>query len=189
MDNEKLEILKILIENKDEQFSIRKLAKLRKINYKSAYNAIGKLLDEGIIGCNKLGNTSICSFDYKFNESVFLVEYERRKEFLKNKNMVILYRQLEKLNFHFIALIFGSYAKKLQTKHSDIDILTITEHEKEVNVELSILPLKLHHTAVTYKEFLNMAKSREFSVVSEAIKNNIILIGIEEYYRLLQNAK
>jgi hypothetical protein len=34
-----------------------------------------------------------------------------------------------------------------------------------------------------------MAKSKEFSVVSEVIKKNIILIGIEEYYRLLGNTK
>jgi hypothetical protein len=33
-----------------------------------------------------------------------------------------------------------------------------------------------------------MSKSREFTVVSEALRNNIILIGIEEYYRLLSNA-
>ncbi len=33
-----------------------------------------------------------------------------------------------------------------------------------------------------------MAKSREFTVVSEAIKHNFILLGTEEYYRLLKNA-
>ena len=47
---------------------------------------------------------------------------------------------------------------------------------------------KIHLTAVTYKDFIYMAKSKEFTVVSEAIKNNIILVGIEEYYRLLKNA-
>lgn len=33
-----------------------------------------------------------------------------------------------------------------------------------------------------------MAKSRELTVVSEAMKKNIILIGIEDYYRVLENA-
>ena len=32
-----------------------------------------------------------------------------------------------------------------------------------------------------------MAKSREFTVVSEAIKRNILLVGIEDYYRLMEN--
>jgi hypothetical protein len=34
-----------------------------------------------------------------------------------------------------------------------------------------------------------MLKTKEFSVVSEAIKNNIILVGIEDYYRLMENVK
>lgn len=31
-----------------------------------------------------------------------------------------------------------------------------------------------------------MAKSREFSVVSEAMKHNVILAGIEDYYRIAE---
>ena len=68
-------------------------------------------------------------------------------------------------------------------------ILVIGENEKEVQKTLSILPDKIHLTQVTYENFVHMAKSNEFSVVSEAIKNNIILVGIEEYYRLLKNAE
>jgi len=41
---------------------------------------------------------------------------------------------------------------------------------------------------VSYENFIRMARSREFTVVSGALKSNIILIGIEEYYRLLSNA-
>lgn len=66
-------------------------------------------------------------------------------------------------------------------------MLTVTENEKQISAELSIYPMNIHHTSITYKEFIDMAKSKEFSVVSEAIKNNIILINIEDYYRLLEN--
>ncbi len=34
-----------------------------------------------------------------------------------------------------------------------------------------------------------MLKTKEQTVVSEALKNNIILFGIEDYYKLIQNAK
>jgi hypothetical protein len=33
-----------------------------------------------------------------------------------------------------------------------------------------------------------MLKSKEFTVVSEAVKHNILLFGIEDYYRLMNNA-
>ena len=115
-------------------------------------------------------------------------EYSRRKELLKNKDFLIISNRLMELKFPFIALLFGSYAKKASNKHSDIDILTIGGDEKEIKTAISLLPDKIHLTAISYEEFINMAKSREFTVVSEAIKNNIILIGIEEYYNLLKNA-
>ncbi|NYB26097.1 MAG: hypothetical protein HVN34_02000 [Methanobacteriaceae archaeon] len=52
-----------------------------------------------------------------------------------------------------------------------------------------IIPLNIHYTFFTYEEFLSMAQSYEFSVVREAIKNNIILVGIEDYYRLMENVE
>ena len=185
--NEKIEILKILIEKKEEKLNIRKISKLRRINYKSAYNALKKLENENLVDLNKIGNTTLCSFNNNFNETIFEAEYSRRKDLFKNKNFVIIHKRLAEIKFPFIALLFGSYAKKASDKHSDIGILTIGGGEKEIKATISLLPDKIHLTAISYEEFIHMAKSREFTVVSEAIKNNIILIGIEEYYRLLKN--
>lgn len=189
MVNEKLNILKILIENKEKKFSIRKLSKLRKINYKSAYNAIEKLKEENIINLEKAGNTSLCSFNNNFNESVFLVEYKRKNQLLKNKNFKVLYNRLSKINQQFILLLFGSYVNKTHTKHSDIDLLSITDNKRLIEQELDLLPLKIHLTNITHKDFIVMLKTKELTVVSEAIKKSIILFGIEDYYRLLNNAE
>ena len=118
----------------------------------------------------------------------FEAEFERKMDLFKNKDFLILHNRLAELKFPFIALLFGSQAKGTATKHSDIDILAIGGDEDKIKSTLSLLPDNIHLTYVTYENFIHMAKSREFTVVSEAIKNNIVLIGIEEYYRLLQNA-
>src|SRR4030042_1931967 len=123
-------ILRMLVENKEAKFSIRKLSLLRKINYKSAYQAVMKLKKQGIISLEDLGNTINCSFKKTLNPLVFQIEHERRSELLKDKTFKILYERLNGMRFPFIALVFGSYANK----------------------------------------------------------KNIILFGIEEYYRLVQNA-
>ncbi|MBI2129271.1 nucleotidyltransferase domain-containing protein [Candidatus Woesearchaeota archaeon] len=188
MDNEKLNILKLLIENQEESFSIRKISRLRKINYKSAYYALKKLEKEGIAALKHTGNTTLCSFNRIFNDSVFIVEYERRKELLRDKNFLVIYNDLCRVNAPFIALLFGSYAKGKQAKHSDIDMLVITEDFKPIEQVLSRFPLKIHATDIRYRDFIEMLKSREFTVVSEAIKRNIIFIGVEEYYRVMENA-
>ena len=193
MDNilgEKFEILKLLIKNKEEIYSIRKIALLRKINYKSAYNALKTLEKEGIAELKRAGNTMLCSFNNKFNETVFITEYSRRENLFKKREFPVIYDSLSNLEFPFIILLFGGYAKGTETKHSDIDLLLISdeEHFKRVEEKISTFPQNIHLTSVSYESFIRMAKNNEFSVVSEAIKNNIILIGIEEYYRLLKNA-
>ena len=186
MVNETFNILRLLIEHQEEKFSIRKISKRRKVNYKSAYNAVMKLQNEGVVDLEKIGNTINCRFNKKFNPLVFSVEDERRKELLKNKNIKIIYSRLNELGFSFVVLIFGSIVKSTFNKYSDIDLLIISEKQKEIESVLSLIPLKIHPTFITNKEFISMAKTREFSVVSEAIKKNIILIGIEDYYRLLE---
>ncbi len=185
---EKSEILKLLIESRETKLSIRKIALLRKINYKSAYAAVASLKHRNIIRLDRYGNTINCSFNNNFDSLVFLAEDERRKSLLKNKGFQVIYSRLNRLNFPIIALLFGSYAKKKQNKYSDIDLLIITNNTAEIEQEIKLLPLNLHLAIITHQEFVQMAKSREFSVVSEVLKKNLILMGIEEYYRLLKNA-
>ena len=186
--NSEIKILKLLLDNKEEKFSIKKIAESLKINYRIAYERVLLLEKEGLIKITKAGGSKMCEFTNKFSTKVFEAECGRKKGLFKNKNFLILHNRLSELKFPFIALLFGSRAKRTANKHSDIDILAIGGDEKEINFTLSLLPDKIHLTNVTYEEFIHMAKSKEFTVVSEAIKNNIILIGIEEYYRLLSNA-
>ena len=188
MDNERLNILKLLIENQETEFSIRQIAIQRNINYKSAYLNIEILAKEGIVKLKKLGNTTLCSFNQQFNTSVFEVEHARLQDLLKNKNFLVLYNRLAKINAQFILLLFGSYAKGKQSKGSDIDLLLITDTPKHIESQLKLLPLPIHLTHATYEEFLSMLHSTEFTAVSEAIKHNILLFGIEDYYRLINNA-
>jgi len=187
--SEKIEILKLLIENKEEIYSIRKIALQRKINYKSAYTAIKTLEYEGIVGLKRAGNTLLCTFSNNFNDLVFKAEHSRRETLFKKKEFLVIYNSLTRLEFPFITLLFGGYAKGTATKHSDIDLLLISdkEHFKKVQDVINIFPQDIHLTPVTYEGFIRMAKSKEFTVVSEALKKNVILIGIEEYYRLLKN--
>lgn len=181
-------ILKQLLSNREERFTIKKIAEISKINYRIAYEKVMSLEKEGLIQITKTGNSKTSALTNKFNSNVFEAEFERKKDLFKDKDLLIIHNRLEELKFPFIALLFGSHAKGKANKHSDIDILTIGGNEKEIRTVLSLLPDKVHLTHVNYEDFINMAKSKEFTVVSEAIKNNIILIGIEEYYRLIKNA-
>lgn len=183
-----IKILKILLGSKEEVFTIKKISDKTGINYRIVYEKIKLFEKEGLIMVTKAGNAKVCKITNKFNNKLFEAEYERRQELFRNRDFLVLYKRLAELQFLFIALLFGSHAKGKGTKYSDIDLLTIGGDKDEIKSVISLWPEKIHLTSITFKEFIHMAKSKEFTVVSEAIKNNVILIGIEEYYRLLQNA-
>lgn len=185
MGNEKLKILRMLIENQTEEFSIRQIGIQRKINYKSAYLNLKSLEANGVVNLRKYGNITLCSFNRKFDNLVFEAERIRLHDLLKDKNLLVLYNRLAKTNGQFILLLFGSYAHGRQTKGSDIDLLLISNSPKPVETQIKLLPLNIHLTPVTYDEFESMLKSREFTVISEAVKHNILLFGTEDYYRLI----
>ena len=189
--NPEIRILKLLLSNKEEIFTIKKIADRTNINYRIVYEKIKSLEKEGLIQVTRIGNTKVCRTTNKFNDKIFKAEYERREDLFKNKNFLVLYKRLAELQFPFIVLLFGSYAKGKQTKHSDINLLIISEEKREKQIQeiLDLFPLKIHPTFINFGEFMLMLKTKEFNVVSEAVKNNIILIGIEDYYRLIENAE
>jgi len=183
-----INILKLLLNNREERFTIKKIAESLKINYRIAYERVMDLGEDGLLKITKVGNSKICEFSGKFDSRVFDAEYSRKMSLFKNKDFLVLHNRLAELKSPLIALLFGSHAKGTAGRHSDIDILVVGGDEKEVKATVSLLPDKIHLTTVSYESFIHMARSKEFTVVSEALKNNIILIGIEEYYRLLSNA-
>ncbi len=188
--NIKQRILKHLIGNKEKTFSILEIARALKTDYKLVYTNVHKLMKEGTVTVEDLGNTKRCSFSALFNEDVFIVERERKKELLKNKDFLVMYDRIYKIHKQFILLMFGSQIKGTAMKHSDIDLLLIANEEeaKEVENAINLLPYKLHLTHVLYEDFIRMLKSKEFTVVSEAIKKNVILVGIEDFYRFIEDA-
>ena len=189
--NVKQKILRFLIENKEKSFSMYGLSKTLKIDYKLLYINTKKLEKERSIEVENLKSQKRCSFKDRFNEDVFIVETERRNDTLKRKEFRAIYSLLKEINKQFIILLFGSHVKGTATKHSDIDLLLISHEDdaKKIEEKLAILPFEVHLTPVTYESFIRMARSKEFSVVSEALKKNILLFGIEDYYRLIQNAE
>ena len=185
-------IVRVMLEKQEEELNIAKISKYSKIDYKNVYNIIKDLEKESLVDIKPFGKTKRVTLNKKVHPLIFEAEYERRTAlFKKNKDFLVIYRKLSELNFSFIVLLFGSHAKGKATKYSDIDLLIVCEEKRESYIQeiFDLFPLKIHSTFTNFEDFMKMLKTKEFSVVSEAVKNNIILIGIEDYYRLIENAK
>ncbi len=188
-----IKILKLLLSRKDEKFTIMKLSEHTGLNYRIAYEKAMLLAEEGLISIAKAGNSRVCELTYNFNSRIFEAEQVRKDELLKNKNLSVMYDSFKGISSKlFVLLLFGSYAKKTNTKFSDIDLMFIVPDDaekrldKEIQTIASTLPLKIHVSVFKESEFRAMNNSKEATVGSEAIKNNIILYGIEPYYGMIQ---
>jgi len=184
----KEKILKYLIENREKPKTILEISRVLNVDYKNTFQAIKSL--SNFIYKEKFGNTNMIEIISKPSPEIFAVEQKRTKEFLnKIKALKLIQNDARELNYpFFIVLIFGSYAKKENTKNSDIDICIISDNKsktEELISKLRLLPEKLEIHDFNTKEFESMLDTKKENLAKEIIKYNIILYGIENYYNLI----
>lgn len=182
-------IVRYFIENKSAP-TIRELSKSLDLDYKITHTAALRLVEKQILKLVKIGKSSQLSFTSKFSKEVFEVELARREKIMNNRDISTLIKTIHNKikTTNFILLLFGSYAKNNFNKKSDIDLIFIVpslDLEKRIEDLLSVLPLKIHYFVFTEEQFWRMRDSREPNIIKEAVRNNILLYGIEQYYNLL----
>jgi len=194
MKDRNVDIVRYLLENSDKELNILAIARSVKMNYKNVFDIIKRLEKEKLVTLKKFGSSNKVDLNLAIHPIIFEAEYARREDILRNKNILIMLNQIKKdmESSLFILLLFGSYAKKTQTKSSDIDIMFIVpdnsleNFEKKVHQTTRLMPLPIHHMTFSESQFLDMIKAKEFNVGKEAMKNNVILYGIENYYELIK---
>lgn len=194
MRDRNVDIIRYLIENSYKELNILTIAKSVKMNYKNVFDIVKRLEREKLVTLKKFGSSNKVEINKVIHPLVFEAEYARRNDILRNKNILVMLNQIKKDmgSSLYILLLFGSYAKKTQAKSSDIDIMLIVpdgveeKFEKKVHQTARLIPLPIHHMTFSESQFLDMTKSNEFSVGKEAMKNNVILYGIENYYELIK---
>jgi len=193
MRNKDTIIIRYLIENKNEELNILKISKELRMDYKNVYSIIKRLEKELLVKLESFGQSSRVKLISQVHPFIFEAEYNRRKELLKDKNLAVMLNDFKNAlkSKCYVLLIFGSYAKKTQTKNSDIDLMFIVPDgkeelfEKDVHRAARSLPLPTHCLVFSEKQLLEMTNAKASNVGHEALKNNIILYGIETYYEMI----
>jgi predicted transcriptional regulator/predicted nucleotidyltransferase len=193
MMSREVDVIKHLLRNRENDLNINQIAAELKIDYKNAHNIVKRLWKKDILELKKFGKSLKVTLIEKNDPLIFAAEHSRREELLKDKTFKVVLdnftRNME--SKFYVLLLFGSYAKGTSTKHSDIDLFFIVpdglsdKYETEIRRIASMLPFELHLNFFEEHDFLKMKNSRDFTVGSEAIKNNILLHGIETYYEMI----
>ena len=126
------------------------IAKKKKLNQKSAANALSELEQEGFLKSRIEGKNRIYFLNLEDKENIinFISALEHIKTIRFYKKNIILKEFVSKADacFDGIVAIFGSYAKGLQKEGSDLDIFIAGKCNKDkaegiaalYNIELSI---------------------------------------------------
>jgi predicted nucleotidyltransferase len=172
-------------------WSINELAMALKKQYRPIYAAVQRLINSNIL--EKSPNGLIKP---TFNDTTYL-EYAEKKRAseISNKDILIIQKKLARIKSSFFsAILFGSSVKK---NGNDIDILIIipdsenqeefrTKTEKELGSFYSQIDLSVINEESCH-EMLN--RQNQLNVMNEIMKNHIILIGGESFYRIVNRWK
>jgi len=184
------EVVEYLIENRNKTLNIRNIAQGLKLDYRNAHNIVKRLQMENIVALQIMGKSKNIMLKNILTPLLYEAEDRRRQVILKNKNIKTIADYFINLKTKlFVLILFGSYAKRKASVQSDIDLLCIVPNDDiDIQKAAAMLPEKLnvHMNILTEKEFISMKNSKEDTIVSETVKNNIILYGIEAYYGYLQ---
>lgn len=175
---------------------IQRITKKKSKGY--IYNALKRLEKEKIIISEKVGKSILYSLNLSStstqNYSGFLHEYISWNQ--KHIPLQIIENIKNKIPTKFFALLLtGSYAKKTQTKKSDLDIVIICDDDADpkkilaqISYESEMSIPKVHPYVFTKKQFLGMLLDDEENYGKETARHNFIFYGGSQYYSIINGA-
>ena len=184
-----LQIISLFTNGFDRDYYIREVEKLLKISPRTAQLILEDLENKGIIESKVKGK--IKSYKLKINElsNRYLTFVEQYKSIAFMEKNLLIKEVIDKISpfIDGIGIIFGSYAKGISNKESDLDIFIAGQYEKEeikkvsrnLGIEISIkcYPLK------TFEKNVN-----QDILLKEVLKNHIVFKNVEMFIqKVLKN--
>ncbi len=198
LTNTKEKQIEWILTHPDDKVTISGLSVASGTAYPQTYNNVQDLVHQQIFKTEKVPPAQIVSIHPEAPIDVLItVETKRKEKFLEKYTWVkLLLKDLLSYtsDYFFIFAVFGSYAKGLETKKSDLDILLIIPSKESEGIFENAIrkiyaPVKKSPIIVTSDEFMEMIKSNKFNVGTEAKKHHVILYGAEQWYALIRKAE
>jgi predicted nucleotidyltransferase len=176
--------------SKQPNLTINQIAKGLDESYSFVNRTVNRMINENLILKEKIGHSLLCKLNLgndKTKALMLLNEVNKKQELLeKNRELKLIADELKGIKADSVA-IFGSYAKNLQTKESDIDVLVVSEKQ-----DLTTLTRNIHAKygkeisplILTKKE---LEHQKDKPIIREIIKNHVILAGFENFINVLKN--
>ncbi len=181
-----------------ESKSIHKISVDTKLSYVTVHKLIPNLIKRRLVKQEKKGKACLISVDFEHAglEELSSAILSEKAGFLKKyPQIAVLTKEIEEAltGEFYILLLFGSYAKENAGKESDIDLLFIIPHRKDIeiykekiNKALRLYPkVKKDFNIVSTDDFMDMLNER-YTVGRSVFQHGIVLFGTEHYYSMVK---
>ena len=176
-NNLDLEIILVLLKNKTH---LREIARTLNESHSTILRKINELVKDNILDYKREGKNKVFFIknNLKAKNYVYSAEIHKLNILLrKHPELSIIFEDIKKNFSKGIIILFGSYAKGIPKKDSDIDIYLETND--------NILKNKIK--AINSKLSIKIGKFDTKSLlIKEIVKNHIILRGLEDFYERVE---
>ena len=216
IDELSLDIIELVSKYPFETFTVDKIKELiskqTDTSYATIYRKIESLVGQGILSKSKYGMASQININLDDERTVSLlalIESKKLEKFLNKLKGLLsisineIIKDTKDTPEDKCIIIFGSYAKGIQTKNSDLDILVIfvpSPYIQQQNLNSYVESLKqsmrgmlrinelkggpkINPIIVSSSEHKEMILNKEVNVAKETLLNHITLKGFSEYWR------
>jgi len=182
LHNKYHEILKQFLGDFNRKIYGRNLIEKVKLSQKNIAITLNELEENNVLTSQKAGNMKYFSLN-KENPLIvrylILAEIDSSIEFLRNNPKIN--HIISTIIKNQIIVVFGSYAKGLQKKDSDLDLLIIGNYDKKKIREIrENYGIKISIKNTSKKGFIKSMKEKNM-LMNEILNNHIILSGYEEF--------
>ena len=159
-----------------KRLHVRELAKLLGTNHTTIIRKLKELSQENVLDFEEKGRNKVFFLKHtsEARAYIFMAEQYKLKQSLKKyPSLRNLFEKIHKNNEIKLAILFGSYAKDIAKKNSDIDIYVETTNKK-IKQDLENLNSKLSIKIGKY--------NKDNLLIREIEKNHVIIKGVEKFY-------
>ncbi len=172
-DNLEMDIIELLLKADSH---VRGIAKKLNESHSTVSRKLKNLKKENVIDSRKEGRNKVFYLKKSVVSQTYILQAElnkRTKLLRHNPELGIIFDEILKKTDEKLIMLFGSYAKGLAKKDSDIDIYIETKNR---NVKTIIEEI---HSKINVKIGDFNVKS---PLIKEIIKDHVIIRGIEVFY-------
>ena len=181
-----LQVLLLFTNGFNREYYIREVQKLLKISPRTSQLILNDLENKGILESKTKGKIKAYTIKRNSLSQRYIIFSEQYKAIAFLEKKLIIKEIIEKINpfIEGIGIVFGSYAKDIAKKDSDLDIFVIGKYNKEkikkvsktygIEISIKCYPLK------TFEK--NLAND---ILLKEILKNHIIFLNAEQFIKMV----